>query len=113
MSASSNPYFSPTPPTKAQEALTQQIEQLNQSAHSHNTAKANEKVVLGPLKRYCSLCSSELVKSKKTEKLEDLGIEVPKWKCKLCFQYYVGIGKELYTPNHKVKAIVFELSEVI
>jgi hypothetical protein len=109
----SNPYFDPNPPSKAHEAMTQELEQLKQKAKAFNESKNSEKPIIGKLKRYCSLCNSELVKSKKTEKLDGLDLELLKFKCPTCHQYYIGIGKDLYTPNHKGKAIVFELSEVI
>jgi hypothetical protein len=103
-----NYYADVKPPTKAQERLTQQLDQLNQSVREFNESKKNEKPITGKIMRYCGLCSSELVRTKKSDKLEGLNIEVPRYKCKTCSQVYSGIGLDLYTPNKKGKAICFE-----
>lgn len=95
--------------TRKEEALLEQLNQMNESAKFHNSAIQNTKPITGKIMRYCSLDDSPLVKSKKTEKLEGLDIEIQKWKCKVCGQVYSGIGLNLCTPNKKVKAICFEM----
>lgn len=99
------------PPTKKTEKLLQELENMHTDVRNYNNSKANEKPILGKIKRFCGLCESELIKSKKGEKLEGLDIEIPRYKCKMCSQVYSGIGLNLTTPNGKVKAICFPLEE--
>ena len=111
--SSYNPYFDPHPPTKAQEALQQQIEQLNQSARENNQAKLNEKVVSGKLMRYCPLDQSPL-NAIKSKPVEDLNLSMPRYRCVLCKSVFQGYGLNLYHETKKsLMAIVFPLSEVI
>ena len=107
-----NPYSDLRTRTRKEEALISELEQSQQAAKFHNSAKANEKPLTGKIKRFCSLCNSDLILTKKVEHIEELNIDLPKWKCKVCSQYYVGIGRELYTPNRKGKAIVFSMDDV-
>jgi len=103
-----NYYANVTPPTKRQEQLAKELESIKREAHEHNNSKASEKSITGPLKRFCPLDENLLVKSKKTQKMEGLDIEIPVYKCPLCHTKFSGIGTELYSSNHKLKAIVFE-----
>ena len=98
--------------TKKESQLIEQIEQDTEQAKFHNNSKQNEKVILGPLKRFCALDECPLIKTKKSDKIEGLDIEVPRYKCKTCGQIYSGFGLALFTSNKKVKAIVFEQDSI-
>jgi len=108
-----NAYADVRPRTRREEVQIQELEQSNKSAREHNNSKANEKVITGTIKRYCGLCEAQLIKTKKSDKIEELEIEVPRFKCKTCGQVYSGFGLELFTSNKKVKAICFEYDGTI
>lgn len=99
--------------TRKEEAFLEQLNQMNESAKFHNSAKANEKSIRGPLKRFCSLCEAPL-KSIKPKTLEDLDIPLPRYRCTLCKSVYQGYGLELFHESKKsVKAIVFEMDGTV
>jgi hypothetical protein len=72
-----NPYADVKSLTKKEQALIQELEQSNKSVREHNNSKANEKVITGPIKRYCGLCEAPLIKTMKSDNIEELDIEIP------------------------------------
>jgi hypothetical protein len=104
-----NYYSSVKPPTRAEQALTQEMEQMNEKARLHNSAKASEKVITGPIKRYCPLDESPLkpIKPKPLEGLPE--ISKPRYRCVLCKSVFEGYGLDLFHETKRdLKAIAFE-----
>ena len=69
-----NPYADIKPLSLKETALIQQLEQDNLKAHAFNENKKNEKVITGPLKRYCPLDESPLkaIKPKPIEGIPEI-----------------------------------------
>jgi len=102
-----NPHSSIRTRTRKEEALIEELEQQNEQAKFYNSSKANEKVPNGPLKRYCPLDENPL-KPIKSKKLEDLDIELPRFRCVLCKSVFQGYGFYLFHETKKdLEAIVF------